>query len=65
MDRIIVELDRDPADGSRFYRARDEGTGREAESDHVPRLDDRDVHARTSLAAQAVARLGERIEAEA
>lgn len=61
MERITVEQLRDPSDGSRYFRA---GTrGRTAESDRVRDLPDSDVHAWFALAAQAVARLGEQVEA--
>ena len=62
MHRIVVELMRDEA-GALYFRARDEQTGREGESDHIMRFDVGDVHARFALAAQAVTRLGELIEA--
>lgn len=61
MDRITVEPLTDPHDGSRYYQAG--AGGRTAESDRVRDLPDADVRARFALAAQAVARLGERIEA--
>ncbi len=62
MKRITVELMNDPRDGSTFYVATERERGRRAESDHVRSL--RDVHAQVALATQAVARLGERIEAD-
>jgi hypothetical protein len=62
MERIIVELVRDSAAQSGFYRARDEGSGRVAESDHVRDLGEVDVHGRSALAAQAVTRLGDRAQ---
>jgi hypothetical protein len=61
MDRITVEPQTDPHDGSRYYRAG--AAGRTAESDRVRDLPDTDVRARFALAAQAVARLGEQVEA--
>jgi hypothetical protein len=45
------------------YRATSSPEGPVGESDRVTGF--RDVHARTSLATQAVARLGERLEAAA
>jgi hypothetical protein len=61
MDRITVEPQTDPRDGSRYYRAG--AAGRTAESDRVRDLPDTDVRARFALAAQAVTRLGEQVEA--
>jgi hypothetical protein len=61
MDRITVEPLTDPHDGSRYYRAG--AGGRTAESDRVRDIPDIDVRARFALAAQAVARLGEKVEA--
>jgi hypothetical protein len=56
LERIVVEL---VQDGSFFYRASSEGAV--GESDRVNGF--RDVHARAALATQALARLGERLEA--
>ena len=63
LERIVVELVRDPRDRSLRYRATSSPEGPVGESDRVRGF--RDVHARTSLATQAVARLGERLEAAA
>jgi hypothetical protein len=63
MKSITVSLLTDPTDRSVFYRASDEELGAAADSDHVPGLRDRDFHAASALAAQAVARLGERLQA--
>jgi hypothetical protein len=63
MKAITVALMTDPADHSQFYRARELELGTAADSDHVPAIRDRDFHAASALAAQAVARLGDRLEA--
>jgi hypothetical protein len=63
MNAITVALMTDPADRSLFYRARELEMGTAADSDHVPSIRERDFHAASALAAQAVARLGERLEA--
>ncbi|MFL5797318.1 MAG: hypothetical protein ACJ77A_05225 [Actinomycetota bacterium] len=60
MKAIRVALLTDPDDRSLFYRARDLEFGVAADSDHVPGMPDQDFHAASALAAQAVARLGER-----
>ena len=65
MDAITVALMKDPIDRTVFYRARELGSGAAADSDHVPGIREGDVHQASALAAQAVARLGERLEAEA
>jgi hypothetical protein len=59
MERIVVELRRDSGTRTMFYRATDE-QGRHGDSDRVKAF--RDFHAQTSLATQAVSRLGERLE---
>jgi hypothetical protein len=63
MKAIAVALMTDPADRSLFNRAREPELGAAAESDHVPSIGGRDVHTASGLAAQAVARLEERLEA--
>jgi hypothetical protein len=62
MKTIRVALLTDP-DDRLFYRARDLEYGVAADSDHVPGMADRDYHTASALAAQAVARLGERLAA--
>jgi hypothetical protein len=62
MKAITVALVTDPADRSVFYRARELELGAAADSDHVPGLRDGDFHTASALAAQAVSRLGERLE---
>jgi hypothetical protein len=63
MKAITVALMTDPADRSLFYRARELEQGTAADSDHVPSIRERDFQTASALAAQAVARLGERLEA--
>jgi hypothetical protein len=65
MKAITVALVDDPAGRSVFYRARDVELGVAADSDHVPTIRDRDYHTASALAAQAVSRLGERLESGA
>ena len=62
MKAITVALMSDPSDRTMFYRARELEGGIHADSDRVRRLDRRDYHMSSALAAQAVARLGERLE---
>lgn len=62
MQSITVALETDPADRTVFYRARSPELGTTADSDHVPSIREGDFHTASSLAAQAVARLGERLE---
>jgi hypothetical protein len=59
MERIVVELLRE-RDRSMYYRATGTPGGAVGESDRVTGF--RDAHAQASLATQAVARLGERLE---
>ena len=63
MKAITVALMTDPADRSVFYRARELELGAAADSDHVPSIREHDFHTASALAAQAVARLGDRLEA--
>ena len=63
MKSISVDLQDDPIERTVFYRASDASLGVAAESDHVPAIRDGDYHAASALAAQAVSRLGERLEA--
>ena len=65
MKSITVSLETDPSDRSVFYRATSPELGAAAESDHVRRIRDRDFHTASALAAQAVSRLGERLESGA
>jgi hypothetical protein len=65
MNSITVTLMDDPTDRTVFYRAADASWGATADSDHVPSIPDRDFHSASALAAQAVSRLGERLEAGA
>jgi hypothetical protein len=65
MKSITVALLDDPADRTVFYRASDASMGVAADSDHVAEIRDRDFHTASALAAQAVTRLGERLEAGA
>jgi hypothetical protein len=62
---ITVALMNDPSDRSLFYRARELEEGVYADSDHVRGMRDGDYHEASALAAQAVARLGERLESRA
>jgi hypothetical protein len=62
MERITIRLVRDPDERTTYYRASDEH-GNEGDSDHLRRIDESDVHAMYALAAQAVSRLGEKLEA--
>ena len=62
MKSITVSLETDPSDRSVFYRATSPELGAVAESDHVRGIRDRDFHTASALAAQAVSRLGERLE---
>lgn len=63
MKSITVALMDDPTDRTVFYRASDASLGAAADSDHVKAIRERDYHTASSLAAQAVSRLGERLEA--
>ncbi|HXJ64433.1 MAG TPA: hypothetical protein VNN79_11820 [Actinomycetota bacterium] len=63
MKSISVDLLDDPTDRTVFYRASDASLGVAADSDHVKTIPDGDFHAASALAAQAVSRLGERLEA--
>ena len=65
MKAITVALMNDPSDRSLFYRARELEDGTYADSDHIGGLRDGDYHTASALAAQAVARLGERLESRA
>jgi len=65
MKAITVALVTDPADRTLFYRARELERGTAADSDHVRSLRDGDFHTASALAAQAVSRLGERLESGA
>jgi hypothetical protein len=62
MNSITVTLMDDPTDRTVFYRASDPAQGAAADSDHVPGIREGDFHTASSLAAQAVTRLGERLE---
>ena len=62
MKSITVALLTDPADRTLFYRASAAELDAAADSDHVKAIRDRDFHTASALAAQAVARLGERLE---
>jgi hypothetical protein len=61
MEKIVVELVRDPKGRSIFYRATATPGGAVGESDRVTGF--RNMHSQASLATQAVSRLGERLEA--
>jgi len=63
MNSITVTLMDDPTDRTVFSRAADASRGATADSDHVRAIRDRDLHTASALAAQAVSRLGERLEA--
>ena len=62
MKAITIALMKDPFRRTVFYRARELDGGVHADSDHVKRLEKGDYHTSSALAAQAVARLGERLE---